>query len=1131
MFSRKLAYGAAASVLALAAASAAYAQETTGGVRGQVTDEAGAPVANATVTIRHEPTGTTATTVTGADGFYSARGLRVGGPYTITVTASEYGEEQAQIAALGVGSPELVDIILFSANTVEEVVVTASAGDATAGPGSNINEGRIRNLPSISRDLKDVARLDPFVVVGDPDNQDAMSFAGANTRFNQLTVDGIRQNDDFGLNNNGYPTQRSPISLDAVEAVQVSVAPFSVINNGFLGGSINAVTKSGTNDLRGSVFYEFSDDSLRGDSLTTWDNRAGSPTRGKKARIAVNAPFEEKVWGATLGGPIIQDTLFFFASYEKFESTFSLDEGPAGSGKTTEIPRITVTAIDNFRAGAIAKYGIDPGGYVDQGPPVEDEKILGKLDWNINDDHRLSLTYQNTKGTSFNGSVSSVFAGGSSTSSSTPRVGLSSYQYVKDEQLTTLNAQLNSDWTDNFSTELRIGHKETETERLTPGLPVGEITVNVADLPGVTAGTGTPQIRFGTEINSQPNYLNVKVDTIELIGRYSIGSHDLLFGARTEKDDVLNIFGRNYLPNYTFNSYADFLAGNASGFSMTGAVDPSGGTVDATPGTAANGAAEFDFRLNSLYVEDTWRHEDVSVLFGLRYDWFSQDDVPVYNANFESRQGFSNQQNLDGRSVILPRLFVQWRPTDDLELSFGTGRYSSQGLNVWISNPYANDGARVTNVGGGTACTGAQTNVDLTDAPAACTFTPGNGNVNVLDPNFKIPTAFKTNLGLAYDFDLGRFGDDWRFKTDLLYTVNQNSALWRDLRAVQIGTAPDGRPVYGRSSTGVTGGNVFDMVLTNANDGGSSRAAAFSLSKGWHEGLWDGLSGQLSYTWTDAEDANPMTSSIADSSYVRFASFDHQNPKVATSDYEIRHRTALQLNYERKFFGDNKTNVGLFAQRRSGQPFSYTFHSSRTGNFDNDFGNLVSQSYSGLQATSNQLFYVPQTDASGNVTATSDPSVTFVTTGANAINLDAFNRYLRNTGLIKYAGGIAPRNAFRGEDVTTVDLHFSQEIPAFFPGGAKVELYFDVENVGNMLNDEWGVLEQYTFYRGVPVANVRCIGATGSTTVGCQTAGARYEYSQLQTPAGSTVNDQAIRPFPVNNASLWQIKWGVRYRF
>ncbi|MET0336554.1 MAG: TonB-dependent receptor [Caulobacter sp.] len=1125
---KRLACGAALGVLAAAAsASAVYAQETTGAVRGQITDATGAGVAGATVVITYGPTGQAITTLTNDNGFYTVRGLRVGGPYGVKATSPSGETIERNLGNVSLGDPTDASLSFESGSDLSEVVITATASSPSQGVGSNFTASDIANLPSLNRDLKDVVRLDPFATI-DATNQDALSFAGTNSRFNQITVDGIRQNDDFGLNNNGYPTQRSPISTEAIAGMQVSIAPYSTVNNGFLGGSINAVTKSGSNEFHGALYGDITKDSLRGDKFTFYDTRTNSPTRGSRVEQDIITSFEEKVWGANLGGPIIKDHLYFFASYEKYEGEYTLDEGPTGSGRSSTIARITEGALNTFQAATKARYNVDPGNWVQTVPPISDEKWLGKLDWDINEDHRLTFTYQNTQSSSFNGSVSDLFAGGSSTTQ--PRIGLTTLQYIKDEKLENYTAQLNSRWSDNFSTELRLGKKETTTNRRTFGpAGVGEITVNVADLPGVEAGSGTPQIRFGTELNSQPNFLSTKTDTAELRARYQAGDHDFLLGARVERQDILNIFGRNYLPTYTFASYADFLAGRAATVQLTTAVEPTGGTVAAQSGTAARNAAAGEFYLNSIYAEDTYQITDnLSLLAGVRYDWYIQDDRADLNNNFVTRNGFANNANLDGKNILLPRVFAKWTPTDDIDVGVGFGRFSSQGLGVWLLNPIGNSGVVQTNA----VCpAGPYTLTSLSAVPAGCTATPGNGNTNALSPSLRIPSAWKTTLTAGYNFDVERFGlgSDWRVQVDLIHQKNQDSLFWFDLRAEPhaLGVAPDGRPVYQRTTNGTIGANLFDMMLGNKRDGGGTDSAAVSLRKRWSDGWLQGLEAMASYTYTEAKDRNPMTSSIADSSYTRFATFDAQNPSLATSDYEIRHKGLLHLGYRRAFFGDNMTIIDVVAQRRSGLPFSYTFASASNSRAEPEFGNYVS-TYSGRQAQSNQLLYVPATDSSGNVTATSDPKITY----AAGFDVANFNSFLKNTGLIKYQGSIAPRNGFRQPSVTTMDIQFQQEFPAFFPGGAKLLGFVMVENFGNLLNSKWGVLEQYDFYRGVPVVNPTCAGAGGSCA-----GQARYTYSDLQTAvgvnpaAGVNNRDQPVRPFGITNASLWQIKVGLKYQF
>lgn len=1141
MFMKKLSCGVSTAAILMVAATAVHAQETTGSIRGRVTDVNGVPAANATVTIVHQPTGTSATTVADGNGFFTARGLRVGGPYTVSASGAA-GQGVVQLGAINVGDPANADVVVYAAATeLEEVVVSGQrfANDFGAGSASNYGADTIQSLPSISRDLKDTARLDPFATI-DPSNEDALSFAGVATRLNQLTVDGIRQNDEFGLNNNGYPTQRSPISLDAVQSVNVSAAPFSVINNGFIGGSINAVTKSGTNSFSGSAFYEKSDDSMLGDRYWGYDNRSRinnvpNPAFGYNNRIPYNRVFDEKTWGVTLGGPIVRDTLFFFLSYEKFESQFSLNEGPEDAGFSNPIPRITTDAVDTFRAFTKTRYNYDPGSYVSVAPPVEDEKYLAKFDWNINDQHRLALTFQETQGSSFNGSTSSAFINGGSTTQ--PRLALETSQWLKDERLTTWNAQLNSQWTDAFSTELRVGYKETETTSLpVGGLSVGQVTVRVASLPGVTAGSGTPEIQFGADNFRHDNYLYSENKNAELIARYNWGAHDFMAGLRTERRDFLNVFVQQSLGQWTFNSWEDFQAGRVSSLSIRGVVDPAGGQVPASFGTARNGAVEFGYDVNSVYAEDTWQTtDDLRLTFGLRYDWFGMDDRPVRNANFATRNGFDNTANLDGRDLLMPRFGFNWTP-GDWTVSGGIGRFSAIGTNVQIGNPFGNDGARIT----AARCTSLPVDgvTDLTKVPAGanCTFTPGDGSVVALDPNFEIPSAWKYNLTVGRDFYLPLI-EDFRLQADFLYNQFENALYYTDLLANEIGRAHDGRPVYAQRPLVSVQPLAFDLLLSNLDDGGYSSSVALSAQKNWSEGVLEGLEVRTAYTYTEAEDGNPMTSSQPDSSYVRFASADHNNPVLATSDYEIRHRFSVNAHWARDLFGDNETSINVFAQRRSGLPFSYVFHNSQDRDRlqDNDFGNAIPQSYSGALGTSNQLFYVPKVDpTTGLVTATSDPNIVYSgsnLTSSQVINLADFNAFLQNTGLIKYAGGIAPRNAFRSASVTTVDLRLSQEISVPYMPTGKVKLYMDIENFGNLINEKWGVLEQYPFYRGVGTVVLQCRNATNTASASCGDTGAVYQYSQLQSAGSGPLAGEARRPSAQLPAATWQVKLGARFEF
>ena len=321
--------------VALAVAPCAHAQETASQLSGFVVDAEGKPVVGAAVTIVHVPSGTTSNVTTSASGQFSATGLRVGGPYRVSARAE--GMQESIVEDLYTQLAQRSSVTLVAQPVVQLAVVEvtgASEADVTIGAGSRFGSQEIRTLPSISRDIKDVVRIDPKAWV-DPTNSDALEVAGVNNRYNSITIDGVRQSDDFGLNNNGYPTQRSPLSVEAIQDASILTAPFSVEYGMFRGSTINVVTKSGTNEFTGSAYYYKGQDDWAGDRTQDTD---------------VPLTFDEETYGGSFGGPIIKDKLFFFLSYEKLDRTAPQEFGPAGSGAAVEIPGVTQADYDQVVA-------------------------------------------------------------------------------------------------------------------------------------------------------------------------------------------------------------------------------------------------------------------------------------------------------------------------------------------------------------------------------------------------------------------------------------------------------------------------------------------------------------------------------------------------------------------------------------------------------------------------------------------------------------------------------------------------------------------------------------------------------------------------------------------------------------
>ncbi|MEP3073995.1 MAG: TonB-dependent receptor, partial [Maricaulis sp.] len=425
-FMKKLSYSAATFALLAAAPAAVYAQETAASLRGTVVDADGAPVSGATVTIVHAQSGTASTTTTGSTGAFFQSGLRVGGPYTITVSAPSFEGEALSDLYLRPGSQAPLSIAL-NPTTTDVIVVTGLAVntlDLNNGVGSSYSASDIANQPATSRDVLRTLARDPLAIVG---GGGSLSVAGSNPRFNGLAIDGSLQQDDFGLGSSTYATARSPINLDAIESASVAASDYSVTVGNFVGGLVNVVTRSGTNEFDGSAFYYRQDEDFIGNA--------------SNGAFVDQPPFTEEEYGVTLGGPIIEDRLFFFVSYDKFESGSSSNFTVSDAQNGVD-PAFFTALADMVQTATGYDMGDRP---LTVATPVLSERYLAKLDWNINDDHRLSFTYQQTE------------EGGTSNVSSN---NFSTAWYDTPTELTAYTVQLFSDWTPNLSTTLRANFKD-----------------------------------------------------------------------------------------------------------------------------------------------------------------------------------------------------------------------------------------------------------------------------------------------------------------------------------------------------------------------------------------------------------------------------------------------------------------------------------------------------------------------------------------------------------------------------------------------------------------------------------------------------------------------------------------------
>ncbi len=1028
-------------------------QNTTSSIRVEISDSTGAPVPGITVLLTHEPTGRVQILEANESGVATARGLAVGGPYMVSVPeGAGYATDSVAGIFLELEQTEVIPLEVRP-STFEEITVTTSqiGTEVSIGVGRDFNTKTIEAIPSISRDFVSTLATEPEILV---DNSvargPAVSMAGQNFRFNSLTIDGVAQNDNFGLSKNASATQRTPVSIDAIEAINVNLAPYDVTYGNFVGGNINIVTKSGTNDFHGSAF-----------GVTTGDSWTGNESNGTNLAIG---DFDEDTLGFTIGGPLMRDKLFFFTNYEKFETT-----RPSNSQTIDKIAGVTQADLDEVRSILMSEYGFDPGTF-DAADVDEDEKILLKLAW-INEKHRLDATYQ--------------VADGDVIFDDFPEVAVfQSNRYNINEKLTAYSGQLFSGWTNNFTTEFKLGFKDVENRQISVDPTTPDFTIST--LAGGTIAAGGDRFRHTNELDNESR-------VIRLRGDYQAGNHWITAGFEQEEYGVRNLFLPFSHGNYVFNSIDDLRNRNV-GFVLYG---------NSNTGVAGDAEATFDLAVNSLYLQDEWIPSNNLVLkFGLRYDKYSNSDEIPFNPNFAARQGFSNQENLDGKDLVMPRFGFTWTPSSNLTVRGGAGLFGGGTPLIVLSNSYSGNGITRTFAQflapffGPPVSDGIANAVnELPDTSAAFRhLQPFIGvnpvsDVDAIHPDFEILSTWKYSLG----GDLV-VGNGWRFGADLIFSDVKNGYDIYEGRRIQVGVAPDGRPIYDTPAGG-------DYIVRNTGEGDGT-VVSVTLDKAMDVGSEGNLDFNLGYTFQDIDEARSYNRFVGFETYAFDAQTDLNNPLVAPSRYEVEDRITATLQWRDTLFGNAMTTVGLAYQGRSGRHFSYVFGSGGAPTFG---GTFLADFGSEGDNPGPQLFYVPS--------GAGDPIVT-----GDAGFLADLNAFIDGDNCLSgQRGSVVERNSCRTGWIGILSLRVQQEIPVW--GDSSFDLFLDVENLTNLINSDWGQVDSYTAPSNVAPAIVS-ISADGSQYV--LTPNASYN----GTPQ-SIVPDATIARIP----SAHRIQLGIRYRF
>lgn len=1022
---------------------------TTSAISGTVTDDTGAPLPGANVVATHVPTGTQYGTTSDVNGAYNLVTLRPGGPYTVQFSFVGFRTVAETGINLRLGETRVLNVELQEAaaelGEVEVVGIASTVlNSERTGASTNISQETIERLPTIQRSLSDFARLAPQSTGGN-------SLAGRNNRYNNIQIDGATLNDVFGLSGTGAPGGQAgaqPIGLDAIQEFNVDIAPYDIRYNGFTGGAINAITRSGTNRFEGSVYFLGRNEHFVG---------ALEPQPGD----VLNYPeFSESFAGFRLGGPILQNKLFFFVNAELRRRNDPLATGLLGSGAANvfEVEPSTVNEIIDI---ARDQYGYDPGGYdlltQDQG----NHNLFARLDWNIDQRNRLTLRHNFVSANDDDG-----------ISRGTRRFDLANRQYIFRSDQNSTVAQLNTTFGSNAFNEARLVYTRIRDQRDVEADPFPEVRIDVG---------GGREVVLGIDRFSQANALDQ--DLVEFTDNltYLRGKHSFLFGTSNQIWRFNNLFIQDYYGSYQFDSVEDFRLGRPALYQFSYAAD----------GFGEQPRAAFTAFQLGFYAQDEYSvNPNLQFTVGLRLDVPVFPQEPPTNPAAVEAFGVPTTNTGSGNLLWSPRLGFNYAFSSErnTQLRGGTGIFSGRTPYVWISNQFSNTGVDVLR----TRAFNLPAGFFVPEADPSAQPRPGTSDllepiqtaeINLIDNDFKFPQVWRTNLAVDQRLPYGFVGT-----LEGLYTKTLNDVVYQNLNLVQTGTSANGRPIYGeiKGFRGVP--SRLDPRFTNALYlSNTDEGHEYSLTAQLQKSTSRGLNGTFSYTFNRAENVNSATSSRAISNWQFNENFDVNNPRLSTSDFEVRHRLLGVVSQRFDWLERFATTVSLVYEGRSGSPFSWIYVGD---------ANADGQSF-------NDLVYVP---------ASADEVV--IQEGS----WEELDRFIGAFESLEEARGtVVERNAGRVPWRNLLDLQLTQTIETV--PGQRVEFTANLFNVLNFLNGEWGRVQFLQF------DNVSIWDFEGYTDDGRPIIA--FEPGRL---AGYAEDRESLY-LTSDLASRWQLQLGLRYTF
>ncbi|MCJ8497207.1 carboxypeptidase regulatory-like domain-containing protein [Chryseobacterium salipaludis] len=1039
------------SVLVAALAFAGYgtlqAQVTTSNLSGIVTATAGKSVSNATIKATHLPSGTVYTATANASGAFNIANMRVGGPYRVEVTS---GSEQPIIyedVYLELGQPFVVNPVFGEKTaTIAEVVLTGARGRNVnqTGAATNVGQKQIQELPQVSRSITEFTRLTP--------QANGNSFAGRDARYNNLQIDGANFNNGFGLSSNPLPGGNAqPISLDAIQEISVNIAPFDVTQSGFTGAGINAVTKSGTNRFHGSLYGYYN-----GKDLNGWKINGNEIQKVSGAKMTN---------GLTVGGPIVQNKLFFFVSGERETATGANASG-ANLWKASQdgiadpannISRVKESDLIAVKNHLINRWGYDPGryqGYADEAMQQGD-KFLTRLDWNISDKHKFAVRYNYLKGTSMQ--VANATSGPAPRSAwgrvSDKAMTFENGNYSFENYVQSVTAELNSTFSSDLSNKFLFTYSKIQDTRKSPSDKLFPF-VDIWD----GSASGGNYISFGTELFT---YLNdVYNDNFSFTNNltYNLGRNSFTVGAAYEVQKFGNSYTRMGTGYYRYASVEDFLS---TGTANEVAPISFGLTY---PYANQDTYSRVNFGLLSAYLQDRITLTDkFNVTVGLRAELPSYLNDLTANPSIDALtlldkngnpKNYSSGEWPKSRVMLSPRLGFNYDVLGDRSLTLrgGTGIFTGRVPFVWLTNMPTNAGVLQNTVEldyAGVAPWIGNIRFHPEDIYYYVNNVPAGGeNVFISTPKEGAPTTFAL---VDSDFKMpsvwrSSFGADFKIPntpitltTDILYTKDVNSVFQyganrkeSTFRMTNQDRAfyPDEKSYRYNDKIGANSA----VVLTNSDTKGTAFSATFGASvRPWH-----GLSGSVFYTYSEAKEISANSGSSASSAWQASPTVDSPNQQsLSISNYSIPHRVVANLSYT-----IGKTTIGAYYNGENQGRYSYYYSNDVNGD-----------------GIANDLMYIPKVGETVKFADIKQGSTVLFTA---AQQQEAFDKFIADNGLEKYRGTILPRNEFLLPWINRVDLRIAQSLfTDMVQKGDKVQITLDIINFGNLLNSKWGI-QDYT---------------------------------------------------------------------